>query len=81
MLDDYNFNDIDLIKIDTQGSEYNILQGAKQTLINNNPILNIEIENKNEQQKIAGEQIISFLNELGYKEIGRSKKKEVVFSK
>ena len=81
MLDDYNFTDIDLIKIDTQGSEYNILQGAKQTLITNNPILNIEIEHKNEQQKIVGKQIISFLNELGYKEIGRSRKKEVVFSK
>ena len=81
VLDDYNFTDIDLIKIDTQGSEYNILQGAKQTLITNNPILNIEIEHKNEQQKIVGKQIISFLNELGYKEIGRSRRKEVVFSK
>lgn len=81
VLDDYNFTDVDLIKIDTQGSEYDILQGAKHTLINNNPILNIEIEHKNEQQRERGRQIISFLNSLGYKERGRSRKKEVVFSK
>ena len=80
-LDDYNFTDVDLIKIDTQGSEYDILLGGQQTLLNNDCVLNIEIEHKNQAQKQKGLQIISLLDSLGYKEYGRSRKKEVVFKK
>lgn len=80
-LDDYNFINVDLIKIDTQGSEYDILIGGQQTLLNNDCVLNIEIEHKNEAQRQRGKQIVSFLNSLGYKEYGRSRKKEVVFVK
>ena len=80
-LDDYNFTNVGLIKIDTQGSEYDILIGGQQTLTNNNCVLNIEIEHKNESQRQRGKQIISLLSSLGYKEYGRSRKKEVVFVK
>ena len=80
-LDDYGYKDVGLIKIDTQGSEYDILLGAEQTLINNDCVLNVEIEHKNEAQKIKGKQIISYLESLGYNEFGRSRKKEVVFTK
>ena len=80
-LDDYNLTDIDLIKIDTQGSEYDILLGGKETLIKNDCVLNIEIEHKNEAQREKGKQIVAFLAEVGYKEFGRSRKKEVVFTK
>ena len=80
-LDDYNLTNVDLIKIDTQGSEYDILLGGEQTLINNDAVLNVEIEHKNEAQRQRGKQIISYLSSLGYKEYGRSRKKEVVFVK
>lgn len=80
-LDDYNFKNVDLIKIDTQGSEYDILLGGKQTLLDNDCVLNVEIEHKNELQRQAGKKIIELLNTLGYTEYGRSRKKEVVFKK
>jgi FkbM family methyltransferase len=80
-LDDFNFTEIDLIKIDTQGSEYDILIGGKETLKNNDCVLNVEIEHKNEAQRRKGKQIIEFLDGVGYKEFGRSRKKEVVFTK
>jgi len=80
-LDDYHFTDVDLIKIDTQGSEYDILLGGEQTLIKNDCVLNIEIEHKNEKQKQKGKEIIEFLQSVGYREYGRSRKKEVVFTK
>ena len=80
-LDDYNLTDVDLIKIDTQGSEYDILLGGEQTLINNNAVLNVEIEHKNEGHKKRAKDIIEFLSSVGYKEYGRSRKKEVVFKK
>lgn len=80
-LDDYNFKNVDLIKIDTQGSEYDILLGGQQTLLDNDCVLNVEIEHKNELQRQAGKKIIELLNTLGYTEYGRSRKKEVVFKK
>jgi FkbM family methyltransferase len=80
-LDDYHFTDVDLIKIDTQGSEYDILLGGEQTLIKNDCVLNVEIEHKNEKQKQKGKEIIKFLESVGYREYGRSRKKEVVFTK
>jgi FkbM family methyltransferase len=80
-LDDYEFKNVDLIKIDTQGSEYDILLGGQQTLLDNDCVLNVEIEHKNELQRQAGKKIIELLNTLGYTEYGRSRKKEVVFKK
>ena len=80
-LDDYEIQDVGLIKIDTQGSEYDILLGGRETLLNNDCVLNIEIEHKNEAQRKKGKEIISLLNSLGYREFGRSRKKEVVFTK
>ena len=80
-LDDYNLTNVDLIKIDTQGSEYDILLGGKQTLINNDAVLNVEIEHKNEGHKRRDKEIMDFLSSVGYKEYGRSRRKEVVFKK
>ena len=78
-LDDYGYKDVGLIKIDTQGSEYDILLGGQQTLLSNDCVVNIEIEHKNKAQREKGHHIISLLNSLGYYEYGRSRKKEVVF--
>lgn len=80
-LDDFNFTEVDLIKIDTQGSEYDILLGGQETLKNNDCVLNVEIEQKNEAQRRNQKQIIEFLDSIGYKEFGRSRKNEVVFTK
>lgn len=80
-LDDYNLNNVDLIKIDTQGSEYDILLGARQTLLRNNCVLNIEIERKSKKNKIKDTLIRSLLSSLGYIETNRFKKKEVIFKK
>lgn len=80
-LDDYNLTNVDLIKIDTQGSEYDVLLGAMQTLSQNDCVLNIEIERKSEKQKIKDGLIRSLLGSLGYIEVTRFKKKEIIFKK
>lgn len=42
MLDDFNFQEVDLIKIDVEGFEERVLRGAEATIRNNKPLLIIE---------------------------------------
>lgn len=41
-LDSYNFEDVDIIKIDVEGYELLVLEGAQQTIEKNRPIIQIE---------------------------------------
>jgi len=41
-LDNFNFTDITLIKIDVENHENQVLIGAKQTILNNKPIIVLE---------------------------------------
>jgi len=41
-LDSYNFSDVDIIKIDVEGYEILVLDGAEQTIDKNRPIVQIE---------------------------------------
>jgi FkbM family methyltransferase len=41
-LDSYNFTDVDIIKIDVEGYELNVLEGASNTIAANRPIVQIE---------------------------------------
>jgi FkbM family methyltransferase len=80
-LDSYHFTDVDFIKIDTQGSELDILQGAKRTLLQNDCVLNIEIEQKNQSQVAKGKPIFAFMESIGYRTLTRFKRDEVLFAK
>jgi len=41
-LDSYNFTDVDIIKIDVEGYELNVLEGATNTIAQNRPIVQVE---------------------------------------
>ena len=43
-LDDYDTDEVGLIKLDIQGHEYAALQGAKQTILHDHPNILIEME-------------------------------------
>lgn len=80
-LDSYDLKDVDFIKIDTQGSEMEVLQGARDTLINNDCVLNVEIEQKNQAQVKASRPIFDYMESLGYITLKRYKRDEVLFAK
>lgn len=42
-LDSYNFKNVDVIKVDVEGYEFSVLKGAKQTITDNRPIVQLEI--------------------------------------
>jgi FkbM family methyltransferase len=45
-LDDYNFVDVNFIKIDVEGHELDVIRGAKRTILRWRPIMLIEIEQR-----------------------------------
>ena len=74
-LDSFALTNVDFVKIDVDGFEVALLNGAKQTLIKNNPVINIEMK-KDKRNNIA-KQCASILKDLGYKFHKRTKSDEV----
>lgn len=64
-LDDYSFQDVSLIKIDVEGHESQVIEGAKQTILREKPILLVEIEQRHLDTKSI-ESVFKEITELGY---------------
>lgn len=52
-LDAFNLTSVDLIKIDTDGYEMKVIEGAQNTIINNSPILIIEQDCYDKKEALA----------------------------
>lgn len=64
------FNNINLIKIDVEGYEYNAILGAKETILKFAPLIMIEVNGLSEQYyNIPKEKIFGLLKEFGYSQI------------
>ena len=65
-IDELNFdNKISFIKIDVEGHELEVIEGAKNTIKRDKPILLVEIEKQYTKKEVA--ESINFINSLGYK--------------
>ena len=66
-LDDYNFSNVGVLKIDVQGYEPKVLDGAIDTIKRNKPVIFIEVEDA--QLQVYGyqkEDVFDRLTKLGY---------------
>lgn len=63
-LDDLAIADLTGLKIDAEGAEYEILRGARETLLRCRPVLTIEIEERHREGSTWA--VPAFLDALGY---------------
>jgi FkbM family methyltransferase len=63
----YGIRDIDFIKLDTEGCELLVLQGARKTIEEWKPLIEIEMNGLSERvYNIQAKEVTDFLSELGY---------------
>ena len=74
-LDSFDLSDVDYIKIDVDGFEIPVLQGAQETLKRNNPVINIEMKERKRPKIVAESRKI--LRNLGYNHHSRVRSDEV----
>lgn len=63
-LDDFAIPDLTSIKIDAEGAEYEILRGARETLLRCRPVLTLEVEERHRAGSTWA--VPAFLDALGY---------------
>lgn len=63
-LDSYNFQRVNFIKIDVEGHEYSVIEGATETLLLSRPALLMEIEQRHSKRPIS--EVFEKMNDLGY---------------
>ena len=63
-LDDFALTDVTAIKLDAEGAEYEILRGARETLLRCRPVLTLEVE---ERHRLGSTYAVpAYLDALGY---------------
>jgi len=66
-LDNFNYDHVDFIKIDTEGYEYFVLKGAEKTIKKHKPTIVVEIKDKHlERFNSSSKEIHKFLKGLNY---------------
>jgi FkbM family methyltransferase len=63
-LDDLGLPDVTGMKIDAEGAEYEILRGARETLLRCRPVLTLEVEERHREGSTWA--VPAFLDALGY---------------
>ena len=63
-IDNYDFEDVDLIKIDVEGHEEYVIEGARKVIQKNKPILIVEIEQRHIKKQIK--QVFQSILKLNY---------------
>jgi hypothetical protein len=78
-LDSFGLTNLDFVKIDVDGSEIPLLNGARKTLTQNTPVINIEMKRDKRPGTVKVAERI--LKDLGYRFVERTKSDEVWLKK
>ena len=80
VLDDVAENKVDLLKIDVEGHEYEVLEGAERVLMNDRPIVFLNV--REGTQRMAGsttDELRRKIGTYGYKRVGHYKGDAIYF--
>ena len=70
-LDSYNFDSVDVIKIDAEGYEIPVLEGARNTILESKPWIQIEGNKSGERYGRTKIDIMNFLLDLGMTRVAK----------
>ena len=70
-LDSYNFNNVDIIKIDAEGYEIPVLKGARKTILENRPWIQIEGNKSGKRYGRTKLDINIFLQDIGMTRVAK----------
>ena len=74
-LDSFDLRNVDYLKIDVDGFEVPLLEGARETLTINSPVINIEM--KRRKRPMITRKATGILNDLGYQYVKTTKSDEI----
>jgi len=63
-LDDFNLTEVDFIKVDVEGHESEVIDGARETIVREKPILLVEIEQRHQAASVN--EVFEKIMVLGY---------------
>ena len=76
-LDDYNLNDVDIIKIDTEGYELFVLQGGMKTIVKYRPVIQTELhQGLFKRQGVTIQDVAQWFYDIGYYAIDKKGNKQ-----
>jgi uncharacterized protein YndB with AHSA1/START domain len=64
-LDEYQFTDVSLLKVDVEGHELEVLQGASRTIDRERPVILVEVEQRHISVPIAT--VFRYITDYGYR--------------
>jgi len=65
-IDSYNWNNVDIIKADTEGTEWLIVQGAKHTIERCRPVVQIEMWNWEKRFGLHNQHMLDYFQSINY---------------
>ena len=73
VLDSFDFENVDYLKVDVEGFELQFLKGAAETIKRTKPVINIEIKNNCESFGISRQDIADYIcKDLGMTCVGKT---------
>lgn len=78
--DEFKDQHIDYIKVDVQGHELEVMQGAVKLLHAHDPVLCLELPQRNPEEVNYHNEVVNLLSSLGYNRRGNMRK-ETIFTK